>query len=193
MSTRLDAPPISHNENYSKTGRLVRALSHYHAELENHIQTPENTPKPVMFQFARIYDISETTLRRHIKNPLQKTHHEVNQESQLLTPDEEKAPVERLMSLDDFNIPASKSQLYDLAYQLLHKRKPGTTIGVHWIYRFLARPDQCRYSIVKVIVTNRANAITWDMMDDSFAKVYESQSYHNQAINIQIWTCGTWL
>lgn len=171
MSNTFNLPTISNDKTYTKTERLHIALSYYHQELQMHTQNPPTAPKPIILQFAKTYDVNETTLQSHINNRLQKTYEEVNQESQLLTSDEEKVLVERLLFLDDFNIPTSKSQLYELAHTVLHRRLPGRTMGVNWIYRFLKRHHECKYILVKTIATNRANAVTWDMMDDFFAKV----------------------
>lgn len=118
-----------------------------------------------------MYDVTEPTLRRHIKTPGQKTKAEAFEEMQVMTVEEEKVLVERLLFLDDFNVPASKATFYELAHNLLHRRDPNRQLGRDWIYRFLSRHPECRYVLVKNIASNRANAINWDVMDDFFWKV----------------------
>lgn len=173
VSRRTEMPPICHDEAYTRNQRLVIALSHYYAELQKHTESPTTTTKPVILQIAKLYDVSDATLGRHIRNPTQRSQEDVHKEQQVLTPEEETALVERLLLLDDFNVPASKSQLYRLANALLHRREPKKTIGSNWIYRFLSRHEECRYLVVKAIASNRANAVTWNMIDDFFAKVCE--------------------
>jgi hypothetical protein len=163
-------PIVDNNCSYSKYERLVLALSHYHADLTRHLET-STFPKPVVLQLAKIYGISEPTLRRHIKNPGQKTRKDIDIDKQLLTPGEEQVLVRRLLFLDDFNIPASREQVYELAHAILRQREPDRIIGKDWFYRFLDRHEECRYLLVKSICTSRANAVSWDMMDDFFAKV----------------------
>lgn len=76
-----------------------------------------------------------------------------------------------LLFLVDFNVPASKITFYELADQLLHRRQPGRILGRDWIYRFLERNAECRYVLTKTIAANRANAVSWDVMNDFFWKV----------------------
>lgn len=52
-------------------------------------------------------------MRRHIKTPSQKTYEKVNLEFQLLISNEEITLIEKLLFLEDFNIPARKSWLDD--------------------------------------------------------------------------------
>lgn len=117
-----------------------------------------------MHQIAKLFAVPETMLRRHIRTPNQQTVAEVQISCQVLTltSAEEQVLVERLLFLDDFNIPASKAVLYEMAESLLHKRDPGYRLGKNWIYRFLNRHEECR---------DWANAHSWDVMDDFFWKV----------------------
>lgn len=121
MSKRTNPPVIDHNKNYTKLEQLFHALSNYHAELQKHIENPEISTKPVILQYANICNVSETTFHQHIKTPSQNTRNDVGQETQILTPGKEEVLVERLLFLDDFDIPASKCQLYNVAYTLLHR------------------------------------------------------------------------
>lgn len=162
-------PTVDHNHQYSKHECLVFARSHYFAELNQH--NPENTQKPNVLKIAKLYGVPEATLRRHLKNPSQRTAAEYHADTQILTVQEESVLVERLLFLDDFNIPASKVIFYQLAHGLLHRRIPGRQLGRDWIYRFLERHTECRYVLTKAIATNRANAVSWDIMDDFFWKV----------------------
>lgn len=109
MDNKTNPPAITHDRSYTKAERLQISLNHYYQELQDHTKNPDRSSKPVILQLAGMYDVSETTLRWHINNPSQKTYELVNQEHQLFTLDEEKVLVQRLIFLDDLNIPAHES------------------------------------------------------------------------------------
>ncbi|KAH8144406.1 uncharacterized protein LAJ45_11606 [Morchella importuna] len=165
-----ELPVVDHSRRYSKYECLMFALSHYYAELRE-------GKTPVVSRIAKLYGVSEATLRRHIKKPNHKTLEEIHQDQQLLTPAEEEALVERLLFLDDFCVPADRTLFYSLANNLLRRRKTTNpdetlpTLGKNWIYRFLGRHPECPYVLTKTIGTNRANAYSWDVMDDFFWKL----------------------
>lgn len=50
---------------------------------------------------------------------------------------------------------------------------PFTTMSQqgHWIHRFETREKEDQYLMIREIATNRANAFTWDIIDDFYAKV----------------------
>lgn len=129
-------PSIQHDREYSKYEQLVLAQGHYHADLQRHLQDPDEK-KPVLLQIAKLYGVPETTLGRHIRKPGQKKLDELHSEQQILTVAEETVLVERLLFLDDFNVLADKRGFYELAHNLLHRRNPDRTLGRDWIYRFL--------------------------------------------------------
>lgn len=170
MNISTQIPEVSHDRDYSKKECLIFAISHYHAELQQNLQE-EKSKKPVILRIAAMYGVPESTLRRHIKNPGQKTLDQIHATQQALTVQEEAVLVERLLFLDDFNVAADRVVLYTLAHKLLHEREAQRTLGHDWIYRFLAKHNEIRYVIVKAIATSRANAVSWDMMDDFFGKV----------------------
>ena len=88
-----------------------------------------------------------------------------------MTVAEEAVLVQRLVFLDNANIPADRETFYRLAHALLHRRDPHRELGRDWINRFLERHSDIKYGLAKTIATNRANAQSWDIMDDFFAKV----------------------
>jgi hypothetical protein len=133
--------------------------------------------KPNVSRLAKVYGITESMLRRHIKNKDQKTLVETHEEAQVLTVSEEKVLVERLLFLDDFNVPADRDTFYELAHSLLHRRDSSRQLGRDWLHRFLSRHPECRYILVETIDTNRANAESWDIMDDFFGKVCHHDLY----------------
>jgi hypothetical protein len=168
-------PAINHNASYTKYDRLTLALSNYWANFQRYTDEPIPANKPNVSRLAKDYSVTESMLRRHIKHPGQKTSVDTHQDSQVLTVSEEKVLVERLLFLDDFNIPADRDTLYSLAHELLHRRLPGRELGREWMYRFLHRHPDCQYKLVQTIATNRANAESWDIMDDFFGKVCTSR------------------
>lgn len=184
MSQGMAKPVIDHGQSYTKYERIAMGLAHYHAELREFTDYMKRADKgecfdgelevkkkPIVLQIAKMYDIHEATLRRHIKNPGQRNIQEANADKQLLTVTEEKVLVERLLFLDDFNVIADKTLLYTLAHAILHRRDPTRTIGRDWFYRFLARHPECRYLTVKSICTTRSNAVNRNTMKDFFDKV----------------------
>lgn len=182
-------PVIDNNVEYSKYERLMFALGHYYAELEKYNQDPQNpeNPKPIVLKISKQYAVSESTLRRHIKTPGQRTHAVFHAEQQVLTPAEEAILVERVLFLDDSNVPADRNLLYDLAHKLLHRRDPTKALGRNWIYSFLGRHPECKYVLTKTISTSRANAYSWDVMDDFFWKVcYLNNKYSVLVTSIYI-------
>jgi hypothetical protein len=167
-------PEIDHSSPYSKHDRLMLALSHYYAILYQYKDDSTRQRKPNVSKLARDYSITESMLRRHLKNTSLRTLAEAHQDQQVLTVTEEKVLVDRLLFLDDFNVPADRDSLYTLAHALLQKRDPNRQLGRDWMYRFLSRHPQCRYVLVQMIATDRANAESWDIMDDFFGKVCSS-------------------
>lgn len=164
-------PILDHDQVYTQSERLELAISHYHSELYQYQVNPSPNNKPVVLQIAKAYGVPESTLRRHIKNPSQQTIEEAAQKAQVLTPAEEKVLVERLIFLDDCNIPADRDTFYSLAHSLLHRRVPNRELGRDWILRFLEWHPEVKYIYVKTIATSRANAKSWDIIDDFFWKV----------------------
>lgn len=77
-----------------------------------------------------------------------------------MTVAEEAVLVERLLFLDDFNVPVGKTVLYNLAHNLLHRRDPNHILGRGWVY-----------VLAKTIASTRVNAVSWNIMDDFFGKV----------------------
>lgn len=170
----LQIPTVDHTRIYSPTEKLDLALSHYHAELQQYQHDPISNKRPIVLRIARAYQVSEATLRRRIKNPMQTAQLAAQGHSnQALTGAEEKALVDRLQFLDDCNIPADRETVYSLAHSLLHRREPDRQLGYCWLGRFLERHPEMKYVYVKTISTSRANAESWDIMDDFFWKVSE--------------------
>jgi len=129
--------------------------------------------KTAILRIAKLYGIAETTLRRHIPNPGQCTSEETTQKTQALTVAEKAVLVKRLVFLDDTNIPADRETFYRLAHALLDHRDPNRELGRDWLNRFLERHLDIKYVLAKTIATNRANAQSWDIMDDFYVKVGE--------------------
>jgi len=161
-----DLPEVDHTRVYTLAEKLDLAMSHYHAELQQYQVNPQTNKKPLVLKIARAYQVSEATLERRIKNPTPN-----GERVQTLTPVEEKALINRLQFLDNCNIPADRETVYSLAHALLHRREPGRVLGQCWLDRFLNRHPQIKYVYVKTISTSRANAESWDIMDDFFWKV----------------------
>lgn len=68
-------PELNHSQIYTYSERLNLALIRYHNELRE-AQCNPGTKRPVVLQISKLYNIAETTLRRHIKNPAQRTREE---------------------------------------------------------------------------------------------------------------------
>jgi hypothetical protein len=108
---------VDNDKNYDKFEQIAMEIGHYHAELKEFNNSIDNgdsqinntAKKPVITQIGKMYDIPETTLCSHIKNPRQQMIVEANVEKQLLTKGEEEVLVKRLLFLDDFYIPTNKA------------------------------------------------------------------------------------
>lgn len=164
-------PDIDHDQADTQSEQLEIDISHYHSELYQYQVNPSPNNKPVVLQIAKAYGVPESTLRRHIKNPSQQTIEQAAQKAQILTPAEEKFLVERLIFLDDCNIPADRDIFYSLAHSLLRRREPNRELGCDWILGFLEQHPEIKYINVRTIATSRANAKSRDIMDDFFWKV----------------------
>lgn len=154
-----EQPEVQYDREYSKNERLELAKAHYHADYQRHLVDPA-FKKPIVSRIAKLYDIVDTMLGRHVRiGRPQMSLKELHIQQQALTVGEETALAERLLFLDDFNVPADKRVFYELAHNLLHRRDPDRILGRDWIYRFLERHLNCRYVMVKAIASTRANAI----------------------------------
>lgn len=121
MTTIPTGPEIDHSRIYTSRERLTLALSQYYSELQLHAQNQTVAKKPIVLQISKLYSVSESSLRRHICTPNQRTVAEVQASCQILSSAEEGVLVERLLFLDDFNVPASKAMLYEMVESLLQK------------------------------------------------------------------------
>lgn len=167
-------PKIDPNRSYTRDERLWIALADYHNQLKayNMNSFDKKAKKPKVTQIASLYQIPESTLRGHIHHPERKTNTEIHHNQQLLSPSEEDELAQRLLFMDDFNIPATKSDCEKLALHILKQHKPDATrIGDHWLYRFLQRHNECQFIFTKTMKRNRANAENWEIIDDFCWKV----------------------
>jgi hypothetical protein len=135
---------VDHSLTYSKYEHITLALSHYHGELRLHNQDSITNTKPVVIHIAKLYDVAETSLRCHIRNPNQCILEELRHDCQILTVAEEKILIERLLFSDYFNVSVSRIAFYSLAQNLLTQRNPSRSLGKNWIYRFLGGHKVCR-------------------------------------------------
>lgn len=122
-------PEIDHSITYLKPDRLTLALSYYHANLRQYQEDSRPSKKPNVSQLTRQYSITESMLQRYINNIDPKTFSESRQELQVMTVTEEAVLVERLLFLDDFNVPGDRDTLFNLAHALLHQRVPDRQLG----------------------------------------------------------------
>lgn len=102
MATKLQE--INNNSTYFTNEQLLLAIPYYHMPTASHKQVPTNDKRPVISEISKLDDLSETTLKCHIRNPGPKTITKIPDNQQLSTITKEKVLIEWLLFLDDFNI-----------------------------------------------------------------------------------------
>lgn len=173
MSSIREAVPKIHtpDREHLPEERMEYALAEFYMNKAAY-NAGETKLKPKVARIARIYHIPRKTLNNHLKNPNITTKKVHNESMQVLTPLEETALANRLLFMDQFNVPADRKTLFELAHNLLHEREPERILGKRWIYAFLRRNPACHFVKTKNIERSRYNAAqNWDVLDDFYAKV----------------------
>jgi hypothetical protein len=91
---------------------------------------------------------------------------------QRLTVAEEQALADRLMLMDDWNVPATKKEAINLANRIYLANFPDEKpLGNEWFRAFLARRKEFKFIYTQNKEKLRVNAEDWDLWDDYFAKL----------------------
>ena len=155
---------------------MDKALASYLTKLQRFEMGKGIRPKAA--PIAREYDINERTLQIHIKCPAVLKRSEKEKRRQLLTVAEENQLIERLELLDDWNVPADRDQVTELALRLFRKwQGPTASLGKHWYYNF----RNCHKDSIRIVFCankekERYNAEDWEIINDNFIKV-EQRNY----------------
>lgn len=174
------SPKIDPKRKYTSDEQLKLAMISYWQKMREwekpkheRIGSGKEMKKPTAAAIAREYNVKERTLQYHLTHPTVQTRKEQHQSMQVLTVGEEKALVERLQYLDDWNVPADKLQITILAEAILHKRNPDRNLGKDWFYAFQTRHNnELTFVYTQNIDSTRINyAKNWDLIDDYFGKV----------------------
>jgi hypothetical protein len=86
---------------------LKLAIAQYHVEKEANL-------KPNILNIAGTFEISKSTLYRHIRNPELNDHDSKVDDQLLSTPHEEKGLTDRAEFMDHWNISPTKEDFYEL-------------------------------------------------------------------------------
>ncbi|KAA8908449.1 hypothetical protein FN846DRAFT_659188 [Sphaerosporella brunnea] len=113
LDADFPAIELEQNRNYSKSERLRLAIAQYFTEKDGGIQKPNKK------RIALTFEVAESTLRRHLKNPTARTLAEHNIKQQYLTPEEEDELADRAIFMDCWNIAPTQEQFYDLVEVVL--------------------------------------------------------------------------
>ena len=185
------SPVLDPNREYTDDERLAFALASWHAKKreaeKERLTTTKRISDPKAAPIARLYSIDERTLQRHIRGDSKFTRAQQHKSMQRLTEGQETALTNRLLYLDEWNIPADRTQVVILAEAILHSCSDvssiGTvaenpesserqTLGKDWFYSFQSRHrDQLKFVSAKNKDKLRCNAEDWHLMNDFYTKV----------------------
>ena len=98
-----------------------------------------------MREAARQHGISKSTLDYRIRGHMTATAR--NQKQQRLTPEEESALVNWILSLQALGWPPRVEQIRQMATELLVKKEDMKPLGVNWAQKFVARHPEVKTSI----------------------------------------------
>ncbi|RPB06466.1 hypothetical protein P167DRAFT_580505 [Morchella conica CCBAS932] len=121
MTTNLNGSPWQ-SGTIMQNSRSIAELKEYSSSVDDIASISEirHPPKkkPVITQMAKMYDISEITLHRHIKGTSPRTVAEANAEKQLLTKSEEEVLVKSQNNLfSPYECTGSEQEKYDRSFQ----------------------------------------------------------------------------
>jgi hypothetical protein len=89
---------------------------------------------------AALYDIPESTLNDRLNGRAARKDAQVN--NRKLTPTEEQVLLQRIASMDERGMPPTLPFVQRMADLLLSERKPDSSVGKHWVARFVDRHDE---------------------------------------------------
>lgn len=126
--------------------RITIALAAYHA-----------AKKPNTSAIAREFDISYQTLRGRIKGRRSKNGH--TSTNNALEPEQEKALILWIETLDQAFSPPSADKIRDAALRIIQRHDASRTLGKNWAYAFLARmPPRFEWKTQKTLERARFEA-----------------------------------
>jgi hypothetical protein len=94
-----------------------------------------------IWRAAKVYDVSETTLRRRVKGTLARRDCTAN--SKNLTLQEEEDLIKHILDLDSRGLSPRYREVADMANHLLAVRG-GKLVGKNWPYNFVERTSQLK-------------------------------------------------
>jgi hypothetical protein len=124
---------IDPDYDYNKEERLQIAIAHYDTQKKNYAQGKGK--KPNLLRLSKLYEVKESTMRYHIKNPAAKSNVVVQSKNTLA---QENKLIARCFFMDDFNLLADQLQVEHFALALVQQANPTLSkIGAHWFRQFL--------------------------------------------------------
>jgi transposase-like protein len=112
-------------------------VSNSEESIINAISAYNSTLKPKLAAIARQYGVDRNTLRRRINGS--KSRNQRDGPNKALEPDQEKAVILWIDTLDAAYSPPSASQIRSCAQQIVRRYDPSRTLGKNWGYDFIGR------------------------------------------------------
>uniref|UniRef100_A0A093VAB5 HTH CENPB-type domain-containing protein n=1 Tax=Talaromyces marneffei PM1 TaxID=1077442 RepID=A0A093VAB5_TALMA len=131
------------------TKKRTKSEPSYEGRISLSIDAVKNKKTKTIRQTARLFDVSEATLRNRLKGGI--TSKEAGIDRRKLTPTEEIALRNWILSLERRGLPPRREMAREMANVLLAERdktKPPKKVGINWIHSFLSRnPDlKCKFA-----------------------------------------------
>lgn len=131
------------------------------SELENRISIAlaayHSNPGAKVAPIARAFDIPYQTFLGRIKG--RKSKYGRPSTNNALEPEQEKAPILWINTLDHAFSPPNSARIREAALQIVQRHNPSRTLGKNWVYKFLARmPPEWEWKTSKTIERARFEA-----------------------------------
>ncbi|EEA24638.1 pogo transposable element, putative [Talaromyces marneffei ATCC 18224] len=131
------------------TKKRTKSEPSYEGRISLSIDAVKNKKTKTIRQTARLFDVSEATLRNRLKGGI--TSKEAGIDRRKLTPTEEIALRNWTLSLERRGLPPRREMAREMVNVLLAERdktKPPKKVGINWIDSFLSRnPDlKCKFA-----------------------------------------------
>jgi len=112
----------------------------YETRLNLALQAIQSSQAPGIRATAALYNIPRTTLQDQLHGRAMLRNAQVN--NRKLTPTEEQALLDRIISLDERGLSPTLPLVRRMADLLLSQREPSSSVGTNWVTRFVQRHDK---------------------------------------------------
>jgi len=133
------------------------------------IQAIQLSQVPSIRAAAALYDVPETTLKDRLRGRVARKDAQIN--NRKLSPTEEQALLQRIASMDERGMPPTLPFIRRMADLLLSERIPDSSVGKHWITRFVDRHDEIMSKFLRKYDYQRAKCEDPAMLKAWFERV----------------------